>query len=466
MAERDSPELYLSLLSGRQGNIPHLSAEQRDHDDGSHLRDPQLHKDPDRLLDVLDALAAICVRKEKDIFFVSLAMNQNTTTLYVSTNGTVPAILTNHLRMVRSHLKDLKSVLEPASSPPPDIESLDPNITLSRNEGELKVQRSIYEYSYKKLQCRYQKKGPVILAQYDALTKRLQSTFVAEDAEYLALTHGVLERIDDLLKDEIPQESRLTILIETITAMSCAWKQRLETVEDNDLLTRWDNLTGKFDPTSPIDDTIAHLLFLAVKQNRNLSLRRFLQKMFTLHNHIRTILRITWSRRFSSFLEGEFNVVLVPAAHGDTLVKFSQQKVLHIAFPPEDKTPQNIKQMVYNELLSRVQAKADIQKIEMKKEEELSLTHINVHAECSLLAYHIQHPEIIPYRYFGGSKLSCHGCSVFFSSFNGLATSSDNGQFFTKGCNDKIYLRWPCPSLLSQYGPHLAQKIFCPPDKT
>ena len=253
-----------------------------------------------------------------------------------------------------------------------------------------------------------------------------------------------------MLKDEIPQESRLTILIQTITAMSFAWKQRLETVEDNDLLTRWDNLTRKFDPTSPIDDTIAHLLFLAVKQNRNLSLRRFLQKMFTLHNHVRTILRIAWSRRLSPFLEGEFNIVLVPAAHGDILVKFSQQKLIHIAFPLEDKTPQNIKQTVYNVLLSGVQATADKQGIKMKKEEELSLMHINVHAECSLLAYHIQHPEIIPYRYFGGSKLSCHGCSVFFSSFNGLATSPDDRQFFTKGCHEKIYLRWPCPSLLSQ----------------
>ena len=172
--------------------------------------------------------------------------------------------------------------------------------------------------------------------------------------------------------------------------------------------------------------------------------------MSTLHNHVRTILRIAWSRRLSPFLEGEFNIVLVPAAHGDILVDFSQQKVLQIAFPPEYKTPQNIKQTVYNKLLSRVQATAAKQGVEMEKEEELSLTHVCVHAECSLLAYHIQYPEITPYRYFGGSKLSCHGCSVFFSSFNGLATSPDDRQFFTKGCHDKIYLQWPCPSLLSQ----------------
>jgi len=44
----------------------------------------------------------------------------------------------------------------------------------------------------------------------------------------------------------------------------------------------------------------------------------------------------------------------------------------------------------------------------------------NVHADSStLLAYHLQHPEINPYRYFGGPTLSCHGCGHFVTvSFN------------------------------------------------
>jgi hypothetical protein len=75
---------------------------------------------------------------------------------------------------------------------------------------------------------------------------------------------------------------------------------------------------------------------------------------------------------------------------------------------------------------------------------------VHVYAESTLLAYHLQHPQIIPYRYFGGSKLSCHGCATLFSSFNRVAEIRDLPQFFTRSSHNKIYLRWPCPSLLSQ----------------
>ena len=83
---------------------------------------------------------------------------------------------------------------------------------------------------------------------------------------------------------------------------------------------------------------------------------------------------------------------------------------------------------------------------------ELTLTKIDAHAEGRLLAYHLQNPGILPYHYFGGPKLSCHACGTLFSAFNNLnvAKSFDHPRFLTKGCNNKLYLQWPCPSLLSQ----------------
>jgi len=182
-----------------------------------------------------------------------------------------------------------------------------------------------------------------------------------------------------------------------------------------------------------------------------LSLRRLLNKLFTLHNNIHTITRIAWSRRLSPVLEGEFNVVSVPAARRDISIEFSQRNVLPIVFPPGKAVKPNVETTVYNELLKGLQAKADEEGIDTKnmKEETLSMK-VNVHAGCTLLAYHLQHPEIDPYHYFGGSKLSCHGCSTFFSSFNLVAKSFGLSQFFTKGCHGKIYLRWPCPFLLSE----------------
>jgi hypothetical protein len=414
-----------------------------------------LPKHPDQLLDVLDALAAICVRDKGDVFFVSLAMNPNSATLCVSTNGTVPATLTTHLRKIRGQLKKLKSVVEPGLPTSADIESPDSNNARLRMEGELELQRTIYEYSYEKLQRRFHKRGPGILARYDDITKGLEAKNIAADTEILAITRVLLRDIEDWLKpDAKPQEPYLILLIDTIAAMSKGWRTCLEDTGDENVLTRWDDLTRESGLASRIYDTSSSLFLLVVKQNRKLSLRRCLQKLFTLHHHIQSILRIAWSSRLSPFLEGQFDIMAVLAAPSDISIQFSQQQVLHVAFPPEDKTAQDVRKKVYDQLLIRLQTKADKEGIDWKMKTgsppELSLTKINVHAECSLLAYHLQNPGILPYHYFGGSKLSCHACGVLFSAFNGVAKSFDLPRFFTKGCSNKLYLQWPCPSLLLQ----------------
>jgi hypothetical protein len=291
------------------------------------------------------------------------------------------------------------------------------------------------------------------LKEYDTILSRMKSNYnIAKDTNLLLVTRQLLQRINGILENERPPHGqRLTYMIQSIDAMSLGWRDRLKDVGDEDILTRWDNTIRKSGLAFRIDDTIAHLLLLYVDQNRILSLRRLLEKLFTLHHHIRTITRIAWSRRLSSFLKGQFNVVSVPAARGDISIKFSQQNVLPIIFPEEKLAELNVKITVYNELLNRLQAKADNEEIDMKKGTVPGLSmQVNVHAESTLLAYHLQHPQINPYHYFGGSKLSCHGCGTLFSSFNLVAESFGLPQFFTKGCYNKIYLQWPCPSLLSQ----------------
>jgi hypothetical protein len=266
--ERPEPELYLSLLSSRYGSVSRLSAERRGNDAGSRICDDELFptrscKDPDRLLDVLDALAAICVRKDQgDIFFVSLAMDSKGATLYVSTNGPVPATLTTHLHKIRGKLKDLRSVLEFAASPPPDNDSPDPNSTPSWSQSELDIQLIIYEYSYKKVRRRYQKRGHKILEQYGANVSDI-GTVVPADVKLLSLTQVALKFIDAFLSEERIQETHLKGLIKTIDGLSALWKGHLESAEEDseDLLTRWDNLTGKFSLSSLIYDTIVHLFF-------------------------------------------------------------------------------------------------------------------------------------------------------------------------------------------------------------
>lgn len=78
------------------------------------------------------------------------------------------------------------------------------------------------------------------------------------------------------------------------------------------------------------------LVLFDVKWNGMLSLRRFLEKLFTLHNHIHKIIQIARSRRLSPVLEGEFKVVLVPEAYSNISIKLSYQDISSVIFPPGD----------------------------------------------------------------------------------------------------------------------------------
>jgi hypothetical protein len=145
------------------------------------------------------------------------------------------------------------------------------------------------------------------------------------------------------------------------------------------------------------------------------------------------------------FLRGEFNVVSVLLSCGDISITFSQQNVLPVIFPHGKQK----ELMVYDELLKWLQKNTENERIELKNGTKLSIK-ANVHAESTLLAFHLQNPNIDPYHYFGGLKLSCYGCTTLFSSFNLVAELFHFLQFFIKGCHNKMYLRWCCPLLLSQ----------------
>jgi len=130
-----------------------------------------------------------------------------------------------------------------------------------------------------------------------------------------------------------------------------------------------------------------------------------------------TITRVAWSHRLSPFLKGKFQVISVPADHQNISIKFSRQNVLPITFPPGNPTKLDVKSRVYDLLMERLKVTMKDQGLVFKEVTVPQFSmDICVHAECTLLAYHVRHPTraTIAYRYFGGSKLSCHGCSTFF----------------------------------------------------
>jgi len=260
MAQNPLPELYLSLLSGRYGDVSHISTEKRRNDIGSRISGHPFPNDPDRLTDLLDALAAVCVRKEKgDVFFVSLAMGADAVTLYVSSNETVPPIVPSHLRKIRGQLKELRKVTEPhPSSISADNKTYpDPNDTPLLSEGQLNLHKTIYKYSYSKLRRRFFKRAPTILAKYKVIMTSLRAN--KEETIFLRSTQHLLLHIRSLLEDERPSLGS-TDLIETIHLMSRAWRTDLKGVGDEALLTRWDNSIRKSGLKFRACGTIDHLL--------------------------------------------------------------------------------------------------------------------------------------------------------------------------------------------------------------
>jgi hypothetical protein len=245
-SQNPAPELYLSLLSGWYSDVSPISTEQRHNDVGSHLSGHPFPNNPDRLTDVLDALAAIYIRKEKtEVFFVSLAMDSNTATLYISSNETVPATVISHLRKI---LKELQAVVEFDPSIPADSESYpNPNNTQSRTDRELDLKKTIYEYSYNKLRQRFLKRAPAILKEYHTILSTMKSNYdITKDTDLLLVTRQLLQKIKGLLENERPPlGQRLTYLIQSIDAMSLGWRDRLKAVGDEDILTRWDNTIRK-----------------------------------------------------------------------------------------------------------------------------------------------------------------------------------------------------------------------------
>jgi hypothetical protein len=148
----------------------------------------------------LDALAAICVRKEKgQVFCVSMSMEANAVTLFVFSNETVLTTVTSHLQKIRGQLKALKAIVEfdPGIAAAESDSSPDPNKIQSRADGEIVLQKTIYEHSYNKFRRRFLKRARAILKEYDTILERMKNSydFTKDDIDFLSETRQLLQKI-------------------------------------------------------------------------------------------------------------------------------------------------------------------------------------------------------------------------------------------------------------------------------
>ena len=178
MAQNPTPEIYLSLLSCRRTS-PQISGEECNNDVGAPLSGHPfpIGRDPDRLTDILDAFAGICIHKPKaGVFFVSLYVESNGATLHVASNKEVPLTVISHLYDVGVQLKKLKAVIQNSEKSP------DPNNPPLQANAELELQTIIYAHSLasSKIRRRSLKRAPAILGQYHAIMKSIYLTYISK----------------------------------------------------------------------------------------------------------------------------------------------------------------------------------------------------------------------------------------------------------------------------------------------
>ena len=260
MAQKPTPEFYLWLLSGRFGSVSRISPEERNNGVESRLSDPggPFLNDPDKLVNLLDAIAALCVQKEKaEVFFVSLSMDSTGATIYVASNEAVPLSVVSHLHEIQTQLKKLKAVLEYEPLTSESETSPDSSVTPLRTASELDLQKLVYTYSYRKLRQRFSKRGPKILNQYDNIIKSLKD-ISHEEADLLDGTHNLLRMLQHLLEDEEPPHGPdLIKLVETIDLLNKGWRQKI----GDKVLAKWEATAGKSGLASRIYGHISSLYF-------------------------------------------------------------------------------------------------------------------------------------------------------------------------------------------------------------
>ena len=200
------------------------------------------------------------------------------------------------------------------------------------------------------------------------------------------------------------------------------------------------------------------------ESNLSFSLRRYLEKMFTLQEHVLTLGQISVTSYLQFLIEGRFEVHYVkPCSPQQLAIRLPENVVRpHIvaAYTPlkVGRDPPSINgrhgATLYNKMIEELQLKLSNVEDDLEMSTDTLRIMGRIHCECNLLAYHFQNQNIVPYDYIGVSKLSCHRCRAYFAAYDGAcADGSITGpRFHTRGSHNKIYPHWIYPTLHPMQG--------------
>ncbi|KDQ19925.1 hypothetical protein BOTBODRAFT_27340 [Botryobasidium botryosum FD-172 SS1] len=156
-------------------------------------------------------------------------------------------------------------------------------------------------------------------------------------------------------------------------------------------------------------------------------------KLLSLDKHIQSITQVALSRRLSPYLRtSTFNPIPVPP------YTVAYESVAPTVEDVQAAIRENIGVADSNDEYETV-VKDTTKRV---KTPAVYDAELNAHCGCSLLAYHLKHPRIVPLRYIGVSKSLCFACQTFFTLYNQHARAFGQAPFCFKAANWKLYPRW------------------------
>jgi hypothetical protein len=377
---------------------------------------------------------------------VSSSITRTRCKLWVAQNGPVPDKVLSQLRKIWGRLQDIGNALASADDNP-EKESPDLTADSVAFEHESQLREDIYTFSFAKIQRRILQKSD----DWKEVLGHMQEYRDPHDDTVFPRLGRHLTLLFRLTRHATASRTPIKAVSKCAQLAYVAFSPLLLNVSPLSALGTFARLL----PSKPIVISVnpAALLTRLSIATLNFPLRHRLEKIFSVEDHIESIMKFAISPRLRPYMAMKLDVEPVPPPAKTRAESFDIRRatlrtrisecVQLIGGDPSD----DELEAAYDRIISNIKNSPNFIG-------DMFETPGCQHAECTILLHHLQNPETSPYNYFGVSKLSCVACHLFFAMYRQTVEIRNwTGQFprfppyFTRGTHKKLYPGWSMPDL-------------------
>ncbi|KIM92384.1 hypothetical protein PILCRDRAFT_121498 [Piloderma croceum F 1598] len=379
--------VYLALLYGKPGGIFHDNLPCKN-EDLPLLPQTELTDNVSlfKMVRLTGALAAICVYKDHaQVFALTVGVlvdgsNSQDVFLHLAENTEVSESVIKHLHDIWRLLIDLRDSPDHSTAP---------------------ISLAIYHHSFLKFRRRFKKRQYLFFEIYtQAIIQHVSSSQPTQKKLFFTLLsqlRGLQNAVDSPVKTEAVQRT-----FSAVCALHQQWKPYLDDPSPKSLFLEWDNVAGMF---ISFPEQIVMLIHRTEDANIQFSLRRYLGKLFTLHEHSLAICEIVFRKELAPLLGGTLVIVPIPPDKPNITLNLTEGHARALILDVASGLKEMDSHVVYEAVISKLMSKTARNNLLCSPLHDISFKG-TVHCESNLLAFHHQHrlPDTI--NFIACSKLS------------------------------------------------------------